>query len=280
MKQLLTTKHFWQDSLTFPSILFTIATGLLSFFDWDFRHKIFYALLIASFIIIIFYLLRYSNKQSIELSLNGSKVEVGVGDIFNQESDDIKVIAFNEYFDTKVDEQIITSNSLNGTYLEKFYPDKSDRKRLDHEILQNPKMQSKIIKNNVNRSGNGKSTKYKLGSVYKDNNFFLVAFSRFNEENKATLRLSEYANCLLQFWDEVNNLYNKKTVVLPLLGAGITEHENFLAEDQQLLEVLIWTFKISKVKLKKPARVKIIIHESQQDDINFYKLKEVKKIGI
>ena len=94
------------------------------------------------------------------------------------------------------------------------------------------------------------------------------------------MRLTEYATCLLKFWDEVNALYNQKTVVLPLLGAGITRHRDFTASNQELLEVLIWTFKISKVKFKEPSKIKVIIHENQKSEINFYKLKELQKNGL
>lgn len=67
---------------------------------------------------------------------------------------------------------------------------------------------------------------------------------------------------------------------MPLLGAGITRHSDFEAKDQELLEVLIWTFKISKVKFKEPAKVKVVIQELQKDNINFYQLKEGENIGV
>lgn len=132
----------------------------------------------------------------------------------------------------------------------------------------------------IDRFSGGKTTSYNLGSIYKDDDYFLVAFSKFNEKNEANLKLSEYANCLINFWDEVNTLYNQQTVVLPLLGSGITRHSDFEAKDQELLEVLIWTFKISKVKFKEPSKVKVVIHESQKGNINFYQLKEGENIGV
>ena len=124
------------------------------------------------------------------------------------------------------------------------------------------------------------TTRYELGSILKDGDYFLLALSKFNEKNGANLRLTEYATCLLKFWSEVNTLYNQKTVVLPLLGSGITRHRDFNATNQELLKVLICKFKISKVKFKEPSKIRIVIRDSQKGEINFYKLKELEKNGI
>ena len=280
MGALIQEKYFWQNVLTIPGILFTLATGFLSFFDWDKKEYLFYGLFISSVCLILYFLYRYSTIKGTNLILNDSNFEITIGDIFNQEEDDFKVIAFNEYFDTKVDGNIISPKSLNGQYITKFYPNQKELKELDDTIADDDKLKKKVKEKKVDRFNGGKTTSYNLGSIYKDGDYFLVAFSKFNEKDEANLKLSEYANCLINFWDEVNTLYNQQTVVLPLLGAGITRHSDFEAKDQELLEVLIWTFKISKVKFKEPAKVKVVIHELQKDNINFYQLKEGENIGV
>lgn len=40
-----------------------------------------------------------------------------------------------------------------------------------------------------------------------DEDFFLVAFSKFDRENRAQLKLNEYASCILNVWNEVNTLH-------------------------------------------------------------------------
>src|SRR5699024_5289236 len=106
-----------------------------------------------------------------------------------------------EYFDTRVDGDIISPNSLNGQYINNFYSNEEDLKDLNLRIANDFKLKKKVKETNSNRRGNGKTTSYDLGSIYKDNDFFLVAFSKFNEKNEANLKLSEYANCLINFWD-------------------------------------------------------------------------------
>lgn len=46
-----------------------------------------------------------------------------------------------------------------------------------------------------------------------------------------------------------------------------------MINDQELLEILIWSFKISRIKFTYPAQVTIIIHSDKKDRINFYDLK-------
>ncbi|PFZ61152.1 MULTISPECIES: macro domain-containing protein [Bacillus cereus group] len=278
--ELINDKSFWQSTWVFPSMLFAATTGLLSFIDVDINVKVFslIVLVIITCIYFIISVIKKSGLDEITLNLDGSNFEITVGDIFQQDSDDFKVIAFNEYFDTIVDENVISSTSLNGQYLKRNYQSSEDIQKLNDRIANDPRLQVK--KTDVIRKLGGNTTKYELGSVFKDSDYFLVAFSKFNEKNEANLRLTEYATCLLKFWGEVNALYSQKTVVIPLLGAGITRHRDFNATHQDLLEVLIWTFKISKVKFKEPSKIKVVIHESQKGEINFYKLKELEKNGI
>jgi len=59
---------------------------------------------------------RSNNLQQIHTKIEGSDITIKQGGIFKQP--DFKVIAFNEYFDTQVDDKIISRNSLNGILLQ------------------------------------------------------------------------------------------------------------------------------------------------------------------
>lgn len=48
-------------------------------------------------------------------------------------------------------------------------------------------------------------------------------------------------------------------------------------DDNELLNIMIWTFKISKIKFKYPAKLSIIIDEEKINKINIFKLKELEK---
>lgn len=279
LKEIVTDKDFWISTFVIPGALFGIATTVLTFIEFDKSCKkfILFGLLVISFIHILYKLLKSLLLKKSILNIDGSEIEIKKGDIFTFPRNIYKVISFNEFFDTIVDDQIISRASLNGQYLNKFYPDTSE---LDKKIIQDSRMQLRIVENNVTRPLGGNKTRYRLGSIYKDMDFFLVAFSKFDDENKANLMLHEYANCLINFWNEVNGLYAQQEVVVPLLGSGITRHKDFTANPQQLLEVMLWTFKISKVKFREPSKITILLHGNHHKEINFYKLKEFEKNGI
>lgn len=280
IKDLIIDKSYWQHVWAFPTLLFTGATTVLTFIDIESKGRIFFILLGFSFIYLIFNIIKTSGIQEITLKIDGSSLEISSGDLFQQDANSYKVVAFNEFFDTQVDDNIISSSSLNGKYLLDKYPNNEDINDFNNRVVNDPRLQLQKVEDGVHRRLGGNTTRYSLGSIFKDNDYFLVAFSKFNDKNEANLRLTEYATCLLKFWDEVNSLYNHKTVVMPLLGSGITRHKDFNATNQELLEVIIWTFKISKVKFKEPSRVKIVIHESQITEINLYKLKEFENNGV
>ncbi|WP_434735258.1 hypothetical protein [Bacillus pumilus] len=45
----------------------------------------------------------------------------------------------------------------------------------------------KIEEKNIGRPLGGKTTRYTLKSVFRDIDFFLIAFSKFNRENRALI---------------------------------------------------------------------------------------------
>ncbi|WP_274654873.1 macro domain-containing protein [Paenibacillus humicola] len=212
-------------------------------------------------------------RRSIKLTINTSEIEVKFGDIFSEKAD-FKAIAFNEYFDTLVDEKVISSSSLNGIYIKKFY--QGNTSVLDNIISSDPHLPEMIVCENAGRTV-GKKTKYRLGTICMVDDYLLTALSRFDDNNKAYLEMNDYINCLLNFWNEIDRVYAGRTVALPVLGSGITRfrgYENIL--DQELLELIILTFKVSRIKFAYPSKVKIIVWQKKQEKINLFALKDLE----
>ena len=209
-----------------------------------------------------------ANKTtSKKLNINGSPLEVKIGDIF--EEGELRVINFNEYFDTVVDDKLIAKSSLNGRYIENHVTDVAV---LDKAIADDTHLAE--MKQNENSSRkSGKKIQYKRGSIHVADDYLLVAFSKFDKDNKAYLSMRDFINCLMTFWEEVDRVYSSKSVAVPLMGAGITRFKDAHVSEQELLELLIWSFKVSRVKVRHPAKVTIVIHESVKDKINFFELK-------
>lgn len=101
----------------------------------------------------------------------------------------------------------------------------------------------------------------------------LVALTHFDEDNRAYLTLQQYSDCLINMWNEIDILYNQQSVSMPLLGSGVTRFKDCEVTDQELLEIILWTYRISKVKFTYPSCLNIILDERKKDKINLYKLK-------
>lgn len=85
---------------------------------------------------------------------------------------------------------------------------------------------------------------------------------------------------MLNVWNEINTLHASKEVFIPLLGSGITRHVDSDVGVNELLHIMLWTFQISKVKFREPAKVTILLYKNDHKKINFYKLKEFEKNGL
>ncbi len=230
---------------------------------------IFIGLLILIYLVIWMW---SNNLNKIDINVEGSEVTIKVGDIFLESG--LKAIAFNEYFDTLVDNKIIAESSLNGIFIKKFLGvPVSD---LDIYIEKYSFENSEIIESNPERKS-GKKVRHQIGTicVYKD--FLLTAFTKFDDSNKATLTMPEYLEFLINFWDKVNNVYAQQSVSTPVFGSGITRikgHKNI--SDEDLLKIMLWTFRISEMRFKYPARLTVVIHKDKIDKINLLDIKSAR----
>lgn len=215
----------------------------------------------------------WSNRlRRVDINVEGSDVTVMVGDIFAQPG--LKVVAFNEYFDTQVDNKIISAESVNGLFL-KGHID-SPVSHLDAYIEKYNFDPSDLLERNENRK-HGKKQRYKIGTICVYNDYILTAFSKFDENNMAVLTMSEYLEFLINFWDKVNGVYAQKSVSTTIFGSGITRIKGHKTiGDEDLLKIMLWTFRISEMRFKYPARLSVIIHEDKIDQISLLDIKSVK----
>lgn len=180
-----------------------------------------------------------------------------------------KVIPFNEFYDTKVDGIVISPKSLNGIFINEYV---DDIKELEECIKNNGVSIGKTTNNNDSDKNAVKRKKYPLGSIRPYNDFMILSFSHFDKDNKANLSIEDYLSCLFRMWKEIDKLYAGKSIVVPLLGSGITRLSPMVTE-QELLEYIILSFKASKIKFAYHASLTIILHEQLKRDIDLYHLK-------
>ena len=262
-------RHKYWNVLSFVSITFGVLT-LISQCTPEFEETaeliIGILAVVALLVGFIFVFVRYNTKKSLEMKINNINVEVITGDIFLCEG--WKVIAFNEYFDTVVDDKIISRKSLNGQYITKTYGENIEV--LD-TLITSCKEADKMIIDTASERKYGKQQRYELGTVIPDGEYFLTAFSKFDAENRAYLGIDDYVRCILNLWQECNIYYAEKDINLPLLGSGITRITNCRnIDEQELLELLLWLLENCEVNFSDKCVIRFVLtgETMQKIDLN------------
>jgi hypothetical protein len=267
-------KRVFKKFLEISSVVSGAISIAVIFFDIPAGWKLIAFCAFLGVLVVIYFLiwLWSNNLNCIDINVEGSAVSIKTGDIFQQPG--LKAIAFNEYFDTQVDNKIIADTSVNGVFIKKHLG--APISELDRHIEEYAFDDSEVVDINTARK-QGKIKKYQIGTIclYKD--YLLTAFSKFDESNKAVLTMPEYLEFLITFWDKVNNVYAQKSVSTTVFGSGLTRIKGHKSiSDEDLLKIMLWTFRISEMRFKYPAKLTIVIHEDKIDQINLLDIKSAR----
>lgn len=273
MKVSFCDKKIRSSFLNYASCLTGSIAAIVLFWDIPNKYKNHAGFLCIVILILIYLLiwLRANKIKLIKLSVEESTVIIKTGDIFLEQG--LKVIAFNEYFDTKVDDIVIARESLNGKFITGHLTCSIDQ--LDQYIDQYHHDREDIGEINIPRL-TGKSQRYAPGTICVWNDYLLTAFAKFDNHNQAYLTMPEYLAFLINFWDRVNRIYAQQSVTVPIFGSGITRIKGHkMINDEDLLKIMLWTFRVSEMRFMHPAKLTIIIHEDKIGLINLFGLRSV-----
>ncbi|MBQ0161341.1 MAG: hypothetical protein KBT28_12065 [Bacteroidales bacterium] len=250
--------------------IFGIATTILAFFEacGCVRCRVFAICVSLSAIVIIASLLYYCCRRQYKCRHNGINIKVVYGDLFAQKG--LKVIPVNEYFDTLVDVDCVSENSLHGAFLKKH---NSSIGSIQKAIEEDSHLKEAIVSQEHQRI-KGNTMKYKLGSSVVFEDYLLYSFTHFDRLNHAHISLAEYYENMVRLWEEINDRYNACTQVsVPLFGAGITRFDggNCLSK-QHMLQIMLLTLKQSRCSFCSGFTLQIVLHESVKNDINLNEL--------
>lgn len=274
MKVSICDRQLWLNYLSIISLISSILSLVLLFADIPKNVKNSCFIGMIAILVILFFVLwgRANHMQRVTLKINDSEVVIEKGDIFYGEG--YRVIPFNEYFDTQVDNGLISSKTINGQFLQK---NSTAIRYIENQIDNDSAANSNIVREISNRVP-GKKKQYKLGTIVKYENYFILAFSKFDDRNRAYLKMDEYISCLLHMWDECDRQYNGESITMPLLGSGITRfrcHKNIT--DQELLEMILWTFELSSIRFRYQSKLRIVLTDDSLKNINLYEIKRIFK---
>ena len=230
----------------------------------------------------IFSVMWYSanhRKHAVKM-INNTIVRIAEGDIFElMERDpdkrigELSVIGANDFYDTLVDDRIVARKTLHGQYIEQIRK-AGKLKQLESTIEQDALLNKPEHYQCVPGRQAGRKVRYPLGSVVEFENYVLTTFTKFDEDNKAYLSAEEYVGFWMQFWKNIDEIYAGRTLNIPLMGAGITRFRDGKPSKQELLEVMLWTLKISGFhNTYSDGKVNIVIYRSDVKDIDFYHIQ-------
>lgn len=274
----------WRNYLSVLGIVSSIVT-LISFLGTAQNLEIgviyIVTLFIAILALIFIYMWWSANRQKyVRLRINNTEIRIREGNIFELLEKDpkdrrgeISIIGVNDYYDTIVDDRIIAKKTLPGQYIERI----ANAGKLEQleQAIETDEM--------INREGNyaedtertrGRKRRYSIGSLVEFEAYVLAAFTKFDESNKAFLTAEEYLEFWMRFWNNVDEVYAGRTINIPLMGAGITRFKSGKPSKQELLEIMLWSLRISGFhNTYADKQINIIIYKTDINDIDFYHIQ-------
>lgn len=219
-------------------------------------------ILLISILAVVAYVLFLWRRKSIILDDGESVIEVKYGDLL-EEKGCHRVISFDECYTTRVgsNPEDIKPTSICGQYL-------SANSDLDIGDLVN---RSGLVPESM-PSRYAERLCYAPGSVVSAGDDLLVAFARLNEDGRAEFtKRTEYLDCLTRLWDEIYKHCDQRDVAIPILGSGQTSFSGGTGKpltQQELLNMIIWSYKLSANKIKRPQKLRIVCRRQDGFSLN------------
>ena len=174
-----------------------------------------------------------------------------------------RIINFDECFTTQMGSAPadINPTSICGQYLT-LHPELDIQKLINDANIAPARSKSKYQH----------KTRYASGTIVPNGDDLLMAFARLDENGKGRFfSRDEYLVCLEQLWKELENYYSEKDVCIPILGAGTTSFDGGVGasiSQQDLLDMMIWSYRLSSHKIKAPHKLRIICKKNTGFSIN------------
>ena len=217
-------------------------------------------ILLAIFALV--YWLKLLIMNSVTIKNDDCKIIVQYGNILKCKKCK-KVINFDECFTAEVGQapQQVKPSSLCGQYLT-ANPSVNIPQLLEHSS----------IKPATRKSAYQGKDRYESGTILPNGDDLLLAFVPLNESGLGQFpSYKDYINSLSLLWQELDKYYCQKDVCVPILGSGLTrfgEGSGRNYSQQELLNIMIWSYKISPYKLKKPCTLRIICQKKDDFSLN------------
>ena len=203
--------------------------------------------------------------HSVTVKTRSTDVTISCGDIFKTSG--WKVIGCDTHFDTRVDDVVISKNSLHGKLVLEHGDSEEIRAAVNREATR--------LKLTKNEDG---MYDFPLGSIVRyessrDNQtYLLLAMTELDANYEAHTNFAMFENMLTKMWREIIRVYAGHEIVLPLLGSGISRFDGSQKRREDLLKCILCTLNGSGLTFN--SKFKIVIYGDAKD-IPLYEFKDI-----
>lgn len=222
-------------------------------------------ILIVFLLSILLYGLYLKCRKRVVIKNKNYTINIQYGDLFLQNNCK-KVIPFDECFTTIVGQNPgeIKQKSICGQYLMKN-PIHNMQDLISRAQLKPLRNKSKY---------KGKQC-YASGMIIPNGEFLFLAFAKLQTDGKGYFSSrEEYLKCLKLLWEEIDKYYGQEDVAIPILGGGLTRIGDVTPTQQELLDMIIFSYKSSSHKIKKPYKLNIICKKDGDEEVSLNKIGE------
>lgn len=202
----------------------------------------------------------YTVRRSVRIKGDDYVIKVKYGNLLN-ETKCKTVINFDECYTTHIgaNPSDIKTSSICGQYLQSVGNGINIQDLIDSAEIKPEK--------SISRFNN--SLSYKPGSIIMNGDVLLLAFATLDETGRAKFfNRDEYVECLSRMWKQIELNCSQTDVCIPILGSGLTLFEGTSVSQQDLLNLMIWSYKLSPHKIKAPYELRIICRKSDGFSLN------------
>lgn len=165
------------------------------------------------------------------------QVTVKEGDVLKEKG--IIVIPVNNYFDTIVDDVIISKKSVHGQFVLQYLAENPDVKQLNTLISDD--LKKRYHRSTPTNRAIGNTASWVLGSCadieWKGNIYVLFTFTNFDNELPCKLRPAHVPNVLSKLTKHLSEIATDKPIYMPLFGTGLSR----LVKSHKLHYCSFWT---------------------------------------
>lgn len=201
-------------------------------------------------------------RKQVTIKGKNYTIVVQYGNIFKMDHCK-KVIPFDECFTTNVGyaPSDINPNSICGQYL---------------AVNSSLEITQLIIASDLCTNGKSRyqgKDRYESGRIVPNQDYLLMAFAKLDKSGLGRMTREEYIECLTVFWTEIDKYYGQEDVCIPILGSGVTRIGDTQLTQQELLDIIIRSYRLSIAKIKNPNKLYIVCRK--RDDFSLNKIDEL-----